>query len=95
MHDGNNKEYAKIDREHTECLGKNVNKGLEAEKPDAAGAESGTGQNLNEVNHNPLPTIEENPIFVGEEETGIEQPPSDEEPLRVLSGFPSDENPKP
>lgn len=59
------------------------------------GAKSGTGQNLNQVNHNPLPTIEENPIFIGEEETGIEQPPPDEEPLHVLSGFPSDENLKP
>ncbi|TLD22869.1 hypothetical protein PspLS_07031 [Pyricularia sp. CBS 133598] len=95
MHDENNKKYAKIDSEPTEYLGENVTKGLEVEKPHAAGAESGKGQNLNEVNYNPLLTIEENPIFVGEEETGIEQPPPDEEPLRVLSGFPSDKNLKP
>ncbi|TLD13438.1 uncharacterized protein PgNI_02714 [Pyricularia grisea] len=59
------------------------------------GVKSGIGQNLNQVNYNPLPTIEENPIFIGEEETGIEQPFPDEEPLRVFSGFLSDENLKP
>ena len=50
MHDKNNKKYVKINKKPTEYFGKNVTKGLEAEKPDTAGAKSGTGQNLNEIN---------------------------------------------
>ncbi|TLD04283.1 uncharacterized protein PgNI_12096 [Pyricularia grisea] len=59
------------------------------------GAKLGTKQNLNQINYNPFPTIKKNPIFIGEKETGIEQPPPNEKPLRIFSGFISDKNFKP
>ncbi|TLD10754.1 hypothetical protein PgNI_06644, partial [Pyricularia grisea] len=44
------------------------------------GVELGIGQNLNEINYNPLLIIKKNPIFIEEEDTGIGQPPPNEKP---------------